>query len=65
MMRQLNYPGDCRDIVGQVVGPTLLGQWLTIISADYDAERDVTEATLRPATHAEFDAGRPFAGVAS
>ena len=65
MMRQLNYPGDCRDIVGQVVGPTLLGQWLTIIDARYDVERDVTEATLRPSTQAEFDTGRPFAGAVS
>lgn len=48
--RQLNYPGDCRGIEGQVVGPTLLGQYLTIIAADYFPDRDVTEATLRPST---------------
>lgn len=56
-MKQLHYNGDrTADIVGQLVGPTLLGQVLTIISADYDPATDTTTAHLRPATQPEVDA---------
>jgi len=55
--RQLTYNGDrTGDIVGQVVGPTELGQVLTIYAADYDAELDVTVAHLRPSTEPEVAA---------
>lgn len=45
--RELHYRGDIsQEIVGQVVGPTLLGQQLTIIAADYDEATDTTTALL-------------------
>ena len=55
MERQLNYPGDCRSIIGQVVGPTLLGQWLTIIATDYDEQANLTTAHVRPSTVKEVE----------
>lgn len=55
---ELHYPGHhaADDIVGRIVGPTTLGQMLVIYAADYDAERDVTNAHCRPATQAELEA---------
>lgn len=58
MTRQLNYPGRCTGLEGQIVGPTLLGQLLVITSTFYDAEKDRTEAFTRPATQPEIDAWR-------
>jgi hypothetical protein len=55
--RQLNYHGDrTSDIVGQVVGPTMLGEFLTIYAADYDEAVDMTAAHVRPSTQDEFAA---------
>jgi len=56
MTRQLNYPGRCTGLEGQIVGPTLLGQLLVISSTFYDETKDRTEAFTRPATQAEVDA---------
>jgi hypothetical protein len=61
--RELHYPGDCTaGLVGRVMGPTRLGQLLTVIAADYDPVSDRTTAHLRPSTQPEVDAAR---GVAS
>jgi len=48
--QQLNYSGRCEGIEGDVVGPTAAGVYLVITSSYYDAQRDRTEAFLRPAT---------------
>jgi len=53
---QLNYPGRCEGLEGQIVGPTTTGQLLCITSTFYDASRDRTEAFVRPATKPEVDA---------
>ena len=58
MTRQLNYPGNCIGLEGQIVGPTLLGQLLVITATFYDAARNVTEAFTRPATVDEVEAQR-------
>jgi len=61
--RELHYPGDCTDgLVGRVMGPTMPGQWLTVVAADYDETTDRTTAHLRPSTKPEVDAAH---GVAS
>lgn len=57
-MRQLNYPGRCTGLEGQIVGPTLLGQILVITATFYDAARNVTEAFTRPASVDEIEAQR-------
>lgn len=44
--RWLNYPGDCSDVVGQVVGPELHGALMTIVAAQYDAATDQTRVGL-------------------
>ena len=54
-MKQLNYPGNVPDCVGSVVGPTTYGELLVIFAADYDADRDVTVAHLRPATSSDIN----------
>lgn len=59
MTKQLNFTGDrTSDIVGQVVGPTTYGQFLTVIAADYDETADTTAAHLRPSTVPEIEAAR-------
>lgn len=45
-VRWLTYPGDCSDVVGQVVGPEMHGAYFTIVTADYDAVVDKTRAGL-------------------
>jgi hypothetical protein len=40
--RFATYPGDVTHIVGEVKGPNLLGEWLTAVTADYDAATDKT-----------------------
>lgn len=44
--RWLNYPGDCSDVVGQVVGPELHGALMTIVTAEYDPATDRTRMGL-------------------
>lgn len=51
--RELHYPGDCRDIIGQVVGPTMLGEFYAVAETDYDPAADRTTARLRFATSEE------------
>lgn len=38
-IRFLNYPGDTRDVIGQVVGPNTMNEHWIAVSADYDGER--------------------------
>ena len=38
-IRFLNYPGDTRDVIGQIVGPNTMGEHWIAVSADYDGER--------------------------
>jgi len=40
--RWANYSGDQTHMVGQRVGPTTLGDWLTAVDANYDAATDTT-----------------------
>ena len=40
--RHLTYPGDVRHVVGELKGPTTLGELLTAVTADYDADSDTT-----------------------
>lgn len=37
----LNYRGDVRSMVGQIVGPNLLGEYLTVVSCEYDEAADI------------------------
>ena len=43
----ISYPGDVRDIYGQIVGPNLLGEHYVIHETSYDAMTDLTTAGLR------------------
>lgn len=54
--RQLNYKGDRRGAIGQIVGPTLAHEMLTIYDVDYDPETDRSVAHLRPATVDDVEA---------
>ena len=36
------YPGDVRDIVGDLKGPNRFGEILVAVTADYDPEADRT-----------------------
>jgi hypothetical protein len=40
--RFATYPGDVTHIIGEVKGPNLLGERLTAITAEYDAETNKT-----------------------
>lgn len=40
----LNYPGDCRDVLGQIVGPTDHKEYFTVIKVEFDGSQ--TKATL-------------------
>jgi len=43
----LNYKGDrTRDAIGQHMGPNLLGEYLTVTAAEYDATTDTTRLGL-------------------
>jgi hypothetical protein len=37
-----DYPGRCEDVVGQRVGPSLLGEFFTAGAAYYDPNTDLT-----------------------
>lgn len=45
--RKLHYPGNCTGIVGQILGPNMIGEWLEVVDATYDPAADITTATLR------------------
>jgi len=40
--RFATYPGDVTHIIGEVKGPNLLGERLTAVTAEYDAETNKT-----------------------
>jgi hypothetical protein len=40
--RWANYPGDQTHMIGQHVGPTALGDWLTAVDAVFDQETNQT-----------------------
>jgi hypothetical protein len=41
-VRFANYSGDVTHVVGEVMGPNLLGEMLTAVTADYDPETHTT-----------------------
>ena len=51
-----NYPGDATSTVGQVVGPSALGEWLVVDTAVYDPVADSTRCVFRWAVEAEVRA---------
>jgi hypothetical protein len=43
----LSYKGDrTRDAIGQHMGPNMLGEWLTVTAAEYDAGTNTTRLGL-------------------
>lgn len=44
----MNYPGNCIDIVGNIIGPTPSG-FFKVIAATHHTDTDITHATLSPA----------------
>jgi hypothetical protein len=53
----LHYRGDLSGrIEGQVVGPTMAGEWLAVDETSYDPEVGLTTARLRYATTADMEA---------
>lgn len=49
--RWLSYPGDVRHIVGEVKGPNMLGEHVTAVVADYDAEANMTRVGYAYGVH--------------
>ena len=47
----LNYKGDRRGAVGQVMGPNLLSEYLTVVAADYDEAVGKTRLGLAYGVH--------------
>jgi len=41
-VRFATYPGDVTHMIGEVKGPNTLGEPLTAVSAEYDAQTDKT-----------------------
>lgn len=39
-----NYPGDVTDAIGQIVGPNTLGEYVRLVSVDYDATSNRSRA---------------------
>lgn len=37
--RFINYPGDARDVISQIVGPNTMDEHWIAVSADYNGER--------------------------
>lgn len=60
----LTYPGDTRDTVGQLVGPTLAGEILVVDEAVYDPAAHVTRCRFRYATTADRERVLAEQGVA-
>jgi hypothetical protein len=45
-VRNLTYPGDVRSALGTVVGPNTFGEYMTIVSVEYDVEGRKTRVGL-------------------
>ena len=45
-VRWLNYPGDRRGSIGNVMGPNILTEWLQVVTEEYDADTDTTRLGL-------------------
>ena len=55
---KVTYRGDVTAAVGQMVGPTLAGEWLAIAEATFDPASNTTVARFRFATVADAEALR-------
>lgn len=51
----MNYPGDCRHIIGEVKGPNLLDEMLTAVDAKYDPETNMTRVGFAYGVHLSED----------
>ena len=49
----LNYKGDHRGSIGQVMGPNLLKELLTVVEAQYDSKNNRTRLGLAYGVHKE------------
>ena len=47
MNRELHYPGDQRAAVGQVIGPTVFGEYVQIESVEFDSDANQSTAHVR------------------
>ena len=54
-----HYRGDTSSTVGQVVGPTMAGEFLVVDEVDYDAAADRSTARFRYATTEDLQAIPP------
>jgi hypothetical protein len=50
------YAGDQRHIIGEVKGPNTMGEMLTAVTAEYDADSHTTRVGFRYSTFAEASA---------
>jgi hypothetical protein len=48
--RFATYGGDQRHIIGEVKGPNTMGEMLTAVTADYDADSHTTRVGFRYST---------------
>jgi hypothetical protein len=55
---QATYRSDVRDTVGQVVGPTLYGEYLVVDEVTYDATEGRSLVKFRNATTQDVEAQR-------
>lgn len=49
----LNYPGDHRGSIGEVMGPNTYDEFLTVTEADYDPDTNRTRLGLAYGIHRE------------
>lgn len=49
-----NYPRDHRGIVGQIKGPSALGEFWRAVDATYDSVTDTTHVGFRIVPHTEL-----------
>ncbi|MCU1679226.1 MAG: hypothetical protein JWM93_3984 [Frankiales bacterium] len=56
---RVNFHGDKRDLAepldGQLMGPSLAGEWFAVDHVAYDPDKDLSTAHLRYATEHDFD----------
>lgn len=57
-LRFATYPGDARDAIGQIVGPNMLRERLTVVTADFDAETKTTRLGFAFTTTPDVEAQR-------